>query len=708
MAYTKSKLKLPLILSVVLSFVLAQFLFFGFTNTASAQTPPLCPDGASIAIYDLPATLYSGQTYTFRVRATNTGTSWWYHGGVYQLYQTSNLSINSVAPFAGLNYGHLEQRPGPGEYQEWTFTITAPTTGSYSLSFQMVHTLGPGDGEYEWFDPNRGEKCGDTPASVTYFSSPQGTQALSVVAPPPPTNVSSSCPGTGTTASTSWTLPSGFSLSYLRVYNYNTSSYVAMVPEWSADNGPSFSFSSTPGYTYTSWVYTRATNGQSSDPVGSTFTCNKTPTINSISVSPNPVPYGATTSISFTSSNAYYCYVLMDGVWDWNDQGYFTGGAHTTPALTSPGNHTAWVYCYNSDWVGSGWSTVPFTVNYLPTVDSISVSPNPVPYGATTSISFTSSHGYYSYVLIDGSWAWSDGGYFTGGSHTTPAQTSPGAHTAWVYVYNSDWAGSGWSTTPFTVGNAPINGGWSDWSSCSVSCGGGTRTRTCTNPTPQYGGNDCNGPSSQSCNNNPCQIDGGWSGWSGWGSCSTSTCGDTGTEISTRTCTNPVPQYGGAYCSGSDTQSQSCDAPACTCPNGANNPPTCTTNNGVCIDSANNPPTCTVGNIKGASTCVNGATNPPGCTNACGNGATNPPTCTTGVTACGNGANNPPTCTIGVGTNAVNGKCSNNHYYCFPSTSGSSAHVGGVSTWSWTCSGLGGGTSEACNEPKKVPVIKEN
>ena len=84
MAYTKSKLKLPLILSVVLSFVLAQFLFFGFTNTASAQTPPLCPDGASIAIYDLPATLYSGQTYTFRVRATNTGTSWWYHGAVYQ------------------------------------------------------------------------------------------------------------------------------------------------------------------------------------------------------------------------------------------------------------------------------------------------------------------------------------------------------------------------------------------------------------------------------------------------------------------------------------------------------------------------------------------------------------------------------------------------------------------------------------------------
>ena len=37
--------------------------------------------------------------------------------------------------------------------------------------------------------------------------------------------------------------------------------------------------------------------------------------------------------------------------------------------------------------------------------------------------------------------------------------------------------------------------GWSDWSGCSASCGNGnqTRTRSCTNPTPAYNGDDCEG-----------------------------------------------------------------------------------------------------------------------------------------------------------------------------------------------------------------------
>jgi|GEM_PF-6132901 len=55
----------------------------------------------------------------------------------------------------------------------------------------------------------------------------------------------------------------------------------------------------------------------------------------------------------------------------------------------------------------------------------------------------------------------------------------------------------------------PVNGGWSDWSVCSVSCGGGTQTRTCTNPAPVYGGNDCQGSSSQGCNTHSCGGGGG-------------------------------------------------------------------------------------------------------------------------------------------------------------------------------------------------------
>ena len=56
-----------------------------------------------------------------------------------------------------------------------------------------------------------------------------------------------------------------------------------------------------------------------------------------------------------------------------------------------------------------------------------------------------------------------------------------------------------------------INGGWGSWSSfssCSKTCGGGTkrRTRRCNNPTPAYGGADCSGAASEtsSCNTDHC------------------------------------------------------------------------------------------------------------------------------------------------------------------------------------------------------------
>ncbi|XP_019627144.1 PREDICTED: properdin-like [Branchiostoma belcheri] len=116
-----------------------------------------------------------------------------------------------------------------------------------------------------------------------------------------------------------------------------------------------------------------------------------------------------------------------------------------------------------------------------------------------------------------------------------------------------------------------VDGGWSDWgpwSGCSVTCGVGTETRdrTCTNPAPENGGADCDGPAqeTQACDTGmSCPVDGGWSDWGPWSTCSV-TCG-VGTETRDRTCTNPAPENGGADCDGPAQETQECDT-GVSCP----------------------------------------------------------------------------------------------------------------------------------------------
>lgn len=50
-----------------------------------------------------------------------------------------------------------------------------------------------------------------------------------------------------------------------------------------------------------------------------------------------------------------------------------------------------------------------------------------------------------------------------------------------------------------TLGPCAVDGGWSEWSACSASCGAGTQTRNCTNPAPANGGAPCGGSDTQSC-----------------------------------------------------------------------------------------------------------------------------------------------------------------------------------------------------------------
>ncbi|KAK3092507.1 hypothetical protein FSP39_003791 [Pinctada imbricata] len=113
-----------------------------------------------------------------------------------------------------------------------------------------------------------------------------------------------------------------------------------------------------------------------------------------------------------------------------------------------------------------------------------------------------------------------------------------------------------------------VNGGWSSWGSygsCSVTCGGGNqyKSRSCSSPSPRYGGSQCSGSGrkSRQCSTNPCPIDGGWADWGSYSACSV-TCGG-GTQSRSRTCTNPTPQHNGKECSGKDTVSQPCNTQEC-------------------------------------------------------------------------------------------------------------------------------------------------
>uniref|UniRef100_A0A7M5UL69 Uncharacterized protein n=2 Tax=Clytia hemisphaerica TaxID=252671 RepID=A0A7M5UL69_9CNID len=112
-----------------------------------------------------------------------------------------------------------------------------------------------------------------------------------------------------------------------------------------------------------------------------------------------------------------------------------------------------------------------------------------------------------------------------------------------------------------------LDGGWSawgSWGSCSTACGSGTesRSRDCNNPTPLPGGS-CNGPSteSQSCNDGPCPVDGQWGSWTSWNTCTESCAG--GTHSRSRSCDSPSPDHGGSQCSGSASDSQSCNTHPC-------------------------------------------------------------------------------------------------------------------------------------------------
>ncbi|NP_001164716.1 semaphorin 5A-like protein [Saccoglossus kowalevskii] len=112
----------------------------------------------------------------------------------------------------------------------------------------------------------------------------------------------------------------------------------------------------------------------------------------------------------------------------------------------------------------------------------------------------------------------------------------------------------------------PVNGrfgNWSDWERCNKMHGDDTpcmcRKRQCNNPLPECGGKECKGDYIQVIN---CTVHGGWTKWSAWSGCS-KTCGVEAVKTHQRSCTNPSPMYGGRECVGLDIEQMSCEYTPC-------------------------------------------------------------------------------------------------------------------------------------------------
>ncbi|XP_063688512.1 SCO-spondin-like isoform X2 [Bolinopsis microptera] len=170
---------------------------------------------------------------------------------------------------------------------------------------------------------------------------------------------------------------------------------------------------------------------------------------------------------------------------------------------------------------------------------------------------------------VDGGWSefseWSECSVACGGGSQTRSRScsNPAPENG-----GTDCDGGDLQSRDCNADPCPIDGGWSDfsdWSECSVACGGGSqsRSRSCSNPAPENGGTDCDGDDSQSqdCNADPCSVDGGWSAFSDWSECSVA-CGG-GSQIRSRSCSNPAPENGGTDCDGDDLQSRDCNADPC-------------------------------------------------------------------------------------------------------------------------------------------------
>ncbi len=281
----------------------------------------------------------------------------------------------------------------------------------------------------------------------------------------------------------------------------------------------------------------------------------------------NPTPaYGGLSCVGDTGESCNTQACPVNGGWtDWTGCSKTCGGGTRTRACSSPTPAYGGADCagdpsescntqacaVNGGW--TDWSTCSATCGGG-TQKRTCDNPTPANGGADCSGSDTQSCNTQA-CAVNGGWTdWSGCSKSCGGG--TKTRTCDNPTPAYGGADCEGGASEDCNTQSCGSGDVPLNGGWTDWTTCSATCGGGTQNRTCTDPKPAYGGADCSGSDSQVCNTQSCAlpVNGGWTSWT---TCSAS-C-DGGTQ--TRTCTNPVPANGGADCAGEI--SQTCNTQSC-------------------------------------------------------------------------------------------------------------------------------------------------
>eukprot|EP00057_Strongylocentrotus_purpuratus_P011435 XP_011665909.1 PREDICTED: SCO-spondin [Strongylocentrotus purpuratus] len=118
-----------------------------------------------------------------------------------------------------------------------------------------------------------------------------------------------------------------------------------------------------------------------------------------------------------------------------------------------------------------------------------------------------------------------------------------------------------YTTEETTTGPSCSWNPWSDWSTCTVTCGVGTKYRDRTSANSYCGNEVSDSHQVEYCNTDACPTNGNWSPWNEWTTCD-KTCNG-GTSFRYRNCSNPAPKNGGAPCVGEVIQTTVCNPQEC-------------------------------------------------------------------------------------------------------------------------------------------------